>query len=170
VTFLLAFVNCTVGSMLLAVSLSKASRADRLAATLRELGFHRARGLGAGIIAAEFVAGILVILDSTRIVAALAVLGLSFAFAAAGTLAIVRRKDVSCACYGTFAPTHQLGKMQLAQTPLWLVAVLCVAAWTGGPAWPASLLLLAVALVPSLAAFSTSALVLARRSREWSQL
>lgn len=112
--------------------------------TLRGLGLvASARLVAPGVVVAELAASTGLALFPGSVVPRLAVGVLALGFAAAGALALRKRLNIACNCFGA-GGDRKLGREQLVLVPIWLAA--CVAAQISPPDWSAESGVVGVAL------------------------
>ena len=101
----------------------KAVGLSRVRATLSGLGVPSTLvgALSLGLPALELTVALLVVVTSS--IGATAVLFLGLLFAATGSIALLTRRRVHCACFGT-VNSHPLGWRQLLALPIWFAVVI----------------------------------------------
>lgn len=114
-----AILSVPLCSLLLWSSAEKLRNPRPLVITMNRLGLPMSRPVAHLISVAEAAVGFTAILWRGTIGASVAVASIGLVFAAAGALAIARRTNIRCSCFGA-AYSSRLGARQLAALPIWL--------------------------------------------------
>lgn len=127
--------SCLVAIVLFWAAQSKvASFRDFINTVQATLGLNFSRGgatlIGAGVVLAEVTAVVACLSPGLHKVASILVAGLGVVFAGAGAVALIRRQQIACNCFGTRpgGKTRNLGWPHVALLPVWLVAAVLIAA------------------------------------------
>jgi hypothetical protein len=122
---LVSALTLAMAGIFLGAAAQKVLDLGRFFSTLEQLGFSAlaARRVAPMLVLAEVLASLGLIFQRESVFTFTLVIALSSSFAAAGLIAIIRKRQIKCGCFGAYG-NGTLGAPQLWSFPIWLVATL----------------------------------------------